>query len=63
LADNDSANLVTLTADEFLLLQKACVPGSFDKILKEAEFGFFRAWAALNGLANKKMITLTQLEA
>ncbi len=63
LVENNSGTPVTLTADEFLMLQKAGEPGSFDRILKEAEFGFFRAWAALDGLAKKKMITLSQLEA
>jgi hypothetical protein len=27
------------------------------------EFGFFRAWAAINGLVDKKMITLSKPEA
>ena len=60
---NDSATPVTLTADEFLLLQKAEDSSSFDRILKEAEFGFFRGWAALTGLAGKNMATLSKLEA
>lgn len=60
--ENDGATLVTLTSDEFLLLQRVDEPGSFDRILKDAEFGFFRGWAALNGLASKGMITLSQLE-
>ncbi|MCX6097921.1 MAG: DUF4388 domain-containing protein [Caldiserica bacterium] len=63
LAENDSDAAVTLTADEFLLLQRAGELESFDRILKEAEFGFFRAWTALNGLADKKMITLSKSEA
>ncbi|RIE06213.1 DUF4388 domain-containing protein [Candidatus Cryosericum terrychapinii] len=63
LAENDSDAAVTLTADEFLLLRKAGEPESFDRILKEAEFGFFRAWTALNGLADKKMVTLSKSEA
>lgn len=63
LAENDSDAAVTLTADEFLLLQKAGERQSFDRILKEAEFGFFRAWTALNGLADKKMVTVSKLEA
>jgi hypothetical protein len=63
LVENDSDVAVTLTADEFLLLQKAGEQQSSDRILKEAEFGFFRAWAALNGLADKKMVTLSKSEA
>jgi hypothetical protein len=63
LAENDSEAAITLTADEFLLLQKAGEPESFDRILKEAEFGFFRAWTALNGLADKKMVTVSKSEA
>ncbi len=63
LAENDSDTAVTLTADEFLLLERAGESESFDRILKEAEFGFFRAWTALNGLADKKMITLSKSEA
>ncbi|MBA4365575.1 MAG: hypothetical protein C0398_06155 [Coprothermobacter sp.] len=63
LTENDSDAAVTLTADEFLLLQKAGEPQSSDRILKEAEFGFFRAWTALNGLADKKMVTLSKSEA
>jgi hypothetical protein len=63
LTDNDSQAAVTLTADEFLLLQKAGERESFDRMLKEAEFGFFRAWTALNGLADKKMVTVSKLEA
>lgn len=63
LAENDSDAAVTLTADEFLLLQRAGELESFDRILKEAEFGFFRAWTALNCLADKKMITLSKSEA
>jgi len=63
LTDNDSQAAVTLTADEFLLLQKAGERESFDRMLKEAEFGFFRAWTALNGLADKKMVTVSKSEA
>ncbi|HWQ21494.1 MAG TPA: DUF4388 domain-containing protein, partial [Clostridia bacterium] len=63
LAENDSEAAVTLTADEFLLLQKAGERDSFDRVLKEAEFGFFRAWAALNALADKKMVTVSKPEA
>jgi len=63
LAENDSDAAVTLTADEFLLLQRAGEPESFDRILKEAEFGFFRAWTALNGLVDKKMVMLSKSEA
>jgi hypothetical protein len=44
-------------------LQKAGERESFDRILKEAEFGFFRAWTALNGLADKKMVTVSKSEA
>ncbi|MCX6084486.1 MAG: DUF4388 domain-containing protein [Caldiserica bacterium] len=62
LAENNSDAAVTLTADEFLLLQKAGELESFDRILKEAEFGFFRAWTALNGLADKKMVTVSKSE-
>ena len=54
---------VALTSDEFVILQNAEEPKSFDKILKDAEFGFFRAWTALKGLADKKMITLSKSEA
>ena len=63
LGENDSDASVTLTADEFLLLQKTDDLESFDRILKEAEFGFFRAWTALNGLADKKMVKLSKSEA
>ncbi len=63
LTENDSGSAVTLTADEFVLLQKTGDEESFDRILKEAEFGFFRAWTALNGLADKKMVTVSKLEA
>ncbi|MFZ2412902.1 MAG: DUF4388 domain-containing protein [Candidatus Cryosericum sp.] len=63
LTENDSGSAVTLTADEFVLLQKTGDQESFDRILKEAEFGFFRAWTALNGLADKKMVTVSKLEA
>jgi hypothetical protein len=63
LAENDSSAAVALTADEFLLLQKAGEQQSSDRILKEAEFGFFRGWTALKGLADKKMITLSKSEA
>lgn len=63
LAENDSNVPVTLTADEFLLLQKAGEQQSSDRILKEAEFGFFRGWTALKGLADKKLITLSKSEA
>lgn len=63
LVENDSPELVTLTADEFVLLQNAAEPGSFDRMLKDAEFGFFRAWAALEGLAKKKMIMVVKSEA
>jgi hypothetical protein len=63
LVESDSTEPVTLTADEFVVLQKAEVPGSFDRILKEAEFGFFRAWAALGGLAKKNMIMVSKSEA
>ncbi len=63
LTENDSDSAVTLTADEFVLLQKTGDRESFDRILKETEFGFFRAWTALNGLADKKMVTVSKLEA
>lgn len=63
LTENSSETAVTLTADEFVLLQRAGELASFDRILKEAEFGFFRAWTALNGLADKQMITLSKWEA
>ncbi len=54
---------VVLTPDEFILLQTMEGSKTFDRILKEAEFGFFRAWGALNGLVDKKMITLSKPEA
>jgi len=63
LGENDSDAAVTLTADEFLLLQKAGDLESFDRILKEAEFGFFRAWTVLNSLVDKKIVTLSKSEA
>jgi len=63
LAENDSSDAVTLTADEFLLLQKAGEQQSSDRILKEAEFGFFRGWTALKGLADKNMVKLSKTEA
>jgi hypothetical protein len=63
LVENDSSAAVALTADEFLVLQKAGEQQSSDRILKEAEFGFFRGWTALKGLADKKMVTLSKSEA
>jgi len=54
---------VVLTPDEFVVLQNAGEPKTFDRILREAEVGFFRASAALYGLVDKKMITLSKSEA
>lgn len=54
---------VVLTPDEFVVLQNAGEPKTFDRILRETEVGFFRASAALYGLVDKKMITLSKSEA
>ncbi len=58
-----SAVPISLTEDEFKLLQAAIEPVVFGKVLRDMEFGFFRTWIALKGLANKKMITLSKTEA
>jgi hypothetical protein len=54
---------VALTSDEFIVLQNTGEPKTFDRILRETEVGFFRASAALGGLVDKKIITLSKLEA
>lgn len=62
-SENDSDAADTLTADESTLLEQVGEVESFDRILKKSEFGFFRAWTALAGLAGKKMVVLLKLEA
>ncbi|MHB8071299.1 MAG: DUF4388 domain-containing protein [Candidatus Cryosericum sp.] len=54
---------VALTSDEFVVLQNAGEPKTFDRILRETEVGFFRASTALDGLVDKKFITLSKPEA
>ncbi len=61
--ENNSDTPVTLTEDEFRLLQETTEPVTFDKILREMECGFFRTWTALKALAEKKMVKLSKMEA
>lgn len=54
---------VVLTPDEFVVLQNVGEPATFDRILRQTEVGYFRASAALYGLVEKRMVTLSKMEA